>query len=221
MCGFDVFDVICLFVMKVYVQGCQYVVVGCWLILIGYVGYLEVEGMIGQILVEVIFVQSEVEVDMLMLFVDMLVVYIMQIMLLVDDMCGIIEVLQCWFIDFVGLDMCDICYVMQNCQVVVCELSEQVDVLFVVGVMNSLNLNCLCEIGIESGVLSYFVVDGLEVKVEWFVGVQMVGLIVGVLVFEEMVEDVISVLCVLGFVDVVMMVGCEEKVEFKLLVKFM
>ncbi len=77
--------------------------------------------------------------------------------------------------DIVGPDTRDICYATQNRQAAVRELSTQVDVLLVVGATNSSNSNRLCEIGAETGVPSYLVADGSEVKAEWFANAQAVG----------------------------------------------
>ena len=96
------------------------------------------------------------------------------------------------------------------------ELSGQVDVLLVVGATNSSNSNRLREIGTESGVPSYLVADGSEVKAEWVANAQTVGLTAGASAPEEMVEDVISALRAMGPVEVTTMAGREEKVEFKL-----
>ena len=164
----DVLDATCPLVTKVHVQGRQYVAAGRRLILIGHAGHPEVEGTIGQIPAEVILVQSEAEVDTLTLPVDTPVAYITQTTLSVDDTRGIIEALQRRFTDLVGPDTRDICYATQNRQAAVRELSEQVDVLLVVGATNSSNSNRLREIGTESGVPSYLVADGSEVKAEWF-----------------------------------------------------
>jgi len=214
--GLDVLDATCPLVTKVHVQGRQYVAAGRRLILIGHAGHPEVEGTIGQIPAEVILVQSEAEVDTLTLPVDTPVAYITQTTLSVDDTRGIIEALQRRFTDLVGPDTRDICYATQNRQAAVRELSEQVDVLLVVGATNSSNSNRLREIGTESGVPSYLVADGSEVKAEWFAGAQTVGLTAGASAPEEMVEDVIGALRALGPVEVTTMAGREEKVEFKL-----
>ncbi|WP_322035784.1 4-hydroxy-3-methylbut-2-enyl diphosphate reductase [Burkholderia cepacia] len=219
--GLDVLDATCPLVTKVHVQGRQYVAAGRRLILIGHAGHPEVEGTIGQIPAEVILVQSEAEVDTLTLPVDTPVAYITQTTLSVDDTRGIIEALQRRFTDIVGPDTRDICYATQNRQAAVRELSEQVDVLLVVGATNSSNSNRLREIGTESGVPSYLVADGSEVKAEWFANATTVGLTAGASAPEEMVEDVIGALRALGPVDVTTMAGREEKVEFKLPAKLM
>ena len=214
--GLDVLDATCPLVTKVHVQGRQYVAAGRTLILIGHAGHPEVEGTIGQIPGQVLLVQSEAEVATLPLADDTPLAYVTQTTLSVDDTRGIIEALMRRFTDIVGPDTRDICYATQNRQAAVRELSKQVDVLLVVGATNSSNSNRLREIGTESGVPSYLVADGSEVKPEWFAAAQTVGITAGASAPEEMVEHVINALRALGSVEVTTMAGREEKVEFKL-----
>ncbi|HEY3537917.1 MAG TPA: 4-hydroxy-3-methylbut-2-enyl diphosphate reductase [Trinickia sp.] len=214
--GLDVLDATCPLVTKVHVQGRQYVAAGRTLILIGHAGHPEVEGTIGQIPGKVLLVQSEAEVAKLELANDTPLAYVTQTTLSVDDTRGIIDALMRRFTDIVGPDTRDICYATQNRQAAVRELSEHVDVLLVVGATNSSNSNRLREIGAESGVPSYLVADGSEVKPEWFANAQAVGITAGASAPEEMVEHVIGALRALGPVEVSTMAGREEKVEFKL-----
>ena len=160
--------------------------------------------------------QSEAEVATLDLPEDTPLAYVTQTTLSVDDTRGIIEALTRRFSNIVGPDTRDICYATQNRQAAVRELSEQVDVLLVVGATNSSNSNRLREIGAETGVPSYLVADGSELKPEWFANAQTVGITAGASAPEEMVEHVISALRKLGPVEVSTMSGREEKVEFKL-----
>ncbi|PLZ04145.1 4-hydroxy-3-methylbut-2-enyl diphosphate reductase [Burkholderia sp. WAC0059] len=217
----DVLDATCPLVTKVHVQGRQYVSAGRTLILIGHAGHPEVEGTIGQIPGRVLLVQSEAEVATLDLPLDAPLAYVTQTTLSVDDTRGIIDALLARFTDIVGPDTRDICYATQNRQAAVRELSTQVDVLLVVGATNSSNSNRLREIGSETGVPSYLVADGSEVKAEWFANVQAVGITAGASAPEEMVENVIDALRALGPVEVSTMAGREEKVEFKLPSKLM
>ncbi|KMZ12964.1 4-hydroxy-3-methylbut-2-enyl diphosphate reductase [Candidatus Burkholderia humilis] len=214
--GLDVLDATCPLVTKVHVQGRQYVSQGRTLILIGHAGHPEVEGTIGQIPGKVVLVQSEAEVDTLALAVDTPVAYITQTTLSVDDTRGIIDALQRRFTNIVGPDTRDICYATQNRQAAVRELSTQVDVLLVVGATNSSNSNRLREIGAESGMPSYLVADGSEIKADWFANAQTIGITAGASAPEEMVEHVINALRTIGHVEVTTMSGREEKVEFKL-----
>ena len=165
--------------------------------------------------------QSEAEVAHLDLPLDAPFAYVTQTTLSVDDTRGIIDALLRRFTNIVGPDTRDICYATQNRQAAVRELSTQVQVLLVVGATNSSNSNRLREIGSETGVASYLVADGSEVKAEWFAGVQTVGITAGASAPEEMVENVIDALRSLGPVDVSTMDGREEKVEFKLPAKLM
>ncbi len=214
--GLDVLDATCPLVTKVHVQGRQYVAAGRTLILIGHAGHPEVEGTIGQIPGKVLLVQSEAEVAQLELPEDTPLAYVTQTTLSVDDTRGIIDALMRRFSDIVGPDTRDICYATQNRQAAVRELSAHVDVLLVVGATNSSNSNRLREIGAESGVPSYLVADGSEVKPEWFANARTVGITAGASAPEEMVENVIDALRALGPVEVETMAGREEKVEFKL-----
>ncbi|MFX1674416.1 4-hydroxy-3-methylbut-2-enyl diphosphate reductase [Paraburkholderia sp. A2WS-5] len=214
--GLDVLDATCPLVTKVHVQGRQYVAAGRTLILIGHAGHPEVEGTIGQIPGTVLLVQSEADVAKLDLPLDAPLAYVTQTTLSVDDTRGIIDALITRFSDIVGPDTRDICYATQNRQAAVRELSIQVDVLLVVGATNSSNSNRLREIGSETGVASYLVADGSEVKPEWFANAQTVGITAGASAPEEMVENVIDALRALGPVEVSTMAGREEKVEFKL-----
>jgi 4-hydroxy-3-methylbut-2-enyl diphosphate reductase len=219
--GLDVLDATCPLVTKVHVQGRQYVSAGRTLILIGHAGHPEVEGTIGQIPGKVLLVQSEAEVAHLDLPADAPLAYVTQTTLSVDDTRGIIDALLRRFTNIVGPDTRDICYATQNRQAAVRELSKQVDVLLVVGATNSSNSNRLREIGSESGVASYLVADGSEVKPEWFANARTVGITAGASAPEEMVTNVIDALSALGPVDVTTMAGREEKVEFKLPSKLM
>jgi 4-hydroxy-3-methylbut-2-en-1-yl diphosphate reductase len=219
--GLDVLDATCPLVTKVHVQGRQYVAQGRTLILIGHAGHPEVEGTVGQIPGTVVLVQSEAEVESLALDVDTPVAYVTQTTLSVDDTRGIIDALQRRFTDIVGPDTRDICYATQNRQAAVRELSTQVDVLLVVGATNSSNSNRLREIGAESGVPSYLVADGSEIRAEWFADARTVGITAGASAPEEMVEHVIDALRAIGPVEVSTMAGREEKVEFKLPAKLM
>ena len=219
--GLDVLDATCPLVTKVHVQGRQYVAAGRTLILIGHAGHPEVEGTIGQIPGKVLLVQSEAEVALLDLPLDTPLAYVTQTTLSVDDTRGIIDALLRRFTDIVGPDTRDICYATQNRQAAVRELSKEVEVLLVVGATNSSNSNRLREIGSETGVASYLVADGSEVKPEWFANVQTVGITAGASAPEEMVMNVIDALRALGPVDVTTMAGREEKVEFKLPSKLM
>jgi len=85
-----------------------------------------------------------------------------------------------------------------------------------VGAPNSSNSNRLREIGEEVGVPSYLLADGSELKPEWVKGANSVGITAGASAPESMVENVIDALRRLGPVDVTIMDGIEETIQFRL-----
>ncbi len=170
----------------------------------------------GQIPSPVLLVQNEAEVDALDLAPDTPVAYVTQTTLSVDDTQGIIAALQRRFTDIIGPETRDICYATQNRQSAVRELSKLVDVILVVGAKNSSNSNRLREIGEESGLPSYLIADGSELDPNWLVGMGTVGITAGASAPEVLVDDVIDKLRRLGPVEVPVLDGRQERIEFRL-----
>jgi 4-hydroxy-3-methylbut-2-enyl diphosphate reductase len=214
--GLPVLDATCPLVTKVHNQGKRYVGNGRTLILIGHAGHPEVEGTMGQIPGPVYLVQTEADVDKLDIPVDAPTAYVTQTTLSVDDTRGIIAALERRFTNIIGPDIKDICYATQNRQSAVRELSRLVDVILVVGATNSSNSNRLREIGTEAGIPSYLIADGSELDPDWVKDAGTVGLTAGASAPEVLVEDVIERLRRLGPVEVTMLPGRQETMEFRL-----
>jgi 4-hydroxy-3-methylbut-2-en-1-yl diphosphate reductase len=214
--GLPVLNATCPLVTKVHNQGKRYVAQGRKLILIGHAGHPEVEGTMGQISAPVILVQDEEDVENLGLAPDTPVAYVTQTTLSVDDTQGIISALQRRFKDIIGPETRDICYATQNRQQAVRELSRLVDIILVVGATNSSNSNRLREIGSEEGVPSYLIADGSELEPQWLEGIATVGITAGASAPEVLVDDVIDKLRRFGPVDVSVLPGREERIEFRL-----
>ena len=214
--GLPVLNATCPLVTKVHNQGKRYVAQGRTLILIGHAGHPEVEGTVGQISGPVVLVQTEEDVEKLDIPADTPVAYITQTTLSVDDTRGIIAKLQQRFSDIVGPEMRDICYATQNRQAAVRELSRQVDVILVVGAKNSSNSNRLREIGLETGIPSYLIADSSELQPEWVQNARTIGLTAGASAPEVLVEGVIDALARLGPVEVSVLDGRKETIEFRL-----
>ena len=211
-----VLDATCPLVAKVHGQGKRYVAQGRVVILVGHAGHPEVEGTLGQIAGPAVLVQTEQDVEALDLAPDTPVAYITQTTLSVDDTRAVIAALKRRFSDIVGPDINDICYATQNRQSAVRELCRFADVILVVGAKNSSNSNRLWEIGVEAGVPSYLVADGSELDAAWLRHASVIGITAGASAPEELVDDVITALRGLGPVEVSVLPGIEEKVEFKL-----
>jgi 4-hydroxy-3-methylbut-2-en-1-yl diphosphate reductase len=211
-----VLDATCPLVGKVHRQGKQFVKQGRTLILIGHAGHPEVEGTMGQIDAPVHLVQTVADVEALHLAADTPVAYVTQTTLSVDDTRAVIEALKRRFSNIAGPDINDICYATQNRQSAVRKLAEMADVILVVGAKNSSNSNRLCEIGVEAGIPSYLLADGSELDPAWVSAAGVVGITAGASAPETLVEHVIARLREIGPVELSVLPGLEENVEFRL-----
>jgi 4-hydroxy-3-methylbut-2-enyl diphosphate reductase len=214
--GLSVLDAVCPLVAKVHHEGQRYLDQGRVVILIGHAGHPEIEGTMGQLRGEVHLIHSKEDVERLDIPVETPVAYITQTTLSVDDTRATIEAVKRRFKDVIGPETRDICYATQNRQTAVRELATMVDLILVVGAKNSSNSNRLREIGEESGVPSYLVADGGELKDDWFDGKTTIGLTAGASAPEVLVDDVVSALARFGPVEVSALSGIEEKVYFRL-----
>jgi 4-hydroxy-3-methylbut-2-en-1-yl diphosphate reductase len=210
-----VFDATCPLVSKVHAHAARYADQGRALILIGHKGHPEVEGTMGRVNVPVHLVQTEDDVAALSLAEDRPVAYLTQTTLSVDDTKGIIAALKRRFSNIVGPDTKDICYATQNRQRAVQALSRLVDVIIVVGAQNSSNSNRLREIGAQAGVPSYLIADKDELDLDLVRGANTIGLTAGASAPNVLVEGVIGALRGLGPLDVVVLPGVQENVEFR------
>jgi len=213
--GLDVLDATCPLVSKVHKEGRRYAEQGRQIILVGHAGHPEVEGTIGQIGAKVHLVSDAAGVAALDIPVQSPVAYITQTTLSVDDTRATVAAITARFHDCVGQETRDICYATQNRQVAVRHLCAVSDVVVVVGSKNSSNTNRLHEIAREQGVPAYLVDGGREVKAEWFVGVEAVGITAGASAPEVQVQDVITALRRFGPVEVTTLPGIEETIKFR------
>jgi 4-hydroxy-3-methylbut-2-enyl diphosphate reductase len=211
-----VLDATCPLVAKVHKEGQRYSEKGFDIILIGHEGHPEVEGTMGRIPGRVHLVQNAVDVAKLDVADPEKLAYVTQTTLSVDDTREVIEALKARFPEIVGPDVKDICYATQNRQAAVRALAHQVDLVLVVGASNSSNSNRLREIGGETGVPSYLVEDVSVLDPSWFEGVNAVGVTAGASTPEELVREVIDKLGEFRELELSVMDGIEESIQFKL-----
>ena len=214
--GLPVLDATCPLVAKVHIQGKRYVAMGRPVVLIGHAGHPEVEGTMGQIPGPVHLVSTVEDVERLPLATDTPISYVTQTTLSVDDTKAIIAALLARFPDVVGPDTKDICYATQNRQTAVRDLAKVADVILVVGAANSSNSNRLREIGSEMGVPSYLIADSSELDPAWVEGAKVVGLTAGASAPEVLVDEVIDALGRIAPLDVSVLPGTQENVQFRL-----
>ncbi|WP_130620382.1 4-hydroxy-3-methylbut-2-enyl diphosphate reductase [Dyella amyloliquefaciens] len=194
--GLKVFDATCPLVTKVHMEVARLGRTGRSVVLIGHAGHPEVEGTMGQWNPanrgEILLVESVEDVAELEPRFPHELSYVTQTTLSVDDTKAIIEALRTKFTDIDGPRKDDICYATQNRQDAVRRLADAVDLMLVVGSINSSNSNRLRELAEKQGVSAYLI-DGAEhIEQRWLDGVTRIGLTAGASAPEKLVKDVIA-----------------------------
>ena len=194
--GLKVFDATCPLVTKVHMEVARLGRIGRSVVLIGHAGHPEVEGTMGQWNPsnsgEILLVEAIECVERMTPRFPQQLSYVTQTTLSVDDTKAIIEALRAKFPDIEGPRKDDICYATQNRQDAVRRLAESVDLMLVVGSVNSSNSNRLRELAEKQGVRS-FLIDGAEhIDRRWLDGVQRIGLTAGASAPDKLVRDVIA-----------------------------
>ncbi len=214
--GVDVFDATCPLVTKVHVEVAKMRAQGREIVMIGHRGHPEVEGTMGQASGGMHLVESVEDVARLAVSDPDNLAYVTQTTLSVDDARGITLALTERFPKIIGPKKDDICYATQNRQDAVKRLSAQCDLMIVVGSPNSSNSNRLREVAANAGIPAYLVDRAVEVKAEWLVGRERIGVTAGASAPEVLVREVVEQLRSFGDLEVVEQSGIEEHVTFPL-----
>ncbi len=152
-------DATCPLVTKVHLEAIKYAREGYTILLIGHEGHDEVIGTMGEAPEAIVLVEDEAAVDRIEVSDDAKLAYLTQTTLSVDDANRIINRLRARFPQIHSPPKEDICYATQNRQEAVRLLSDQADVIVVLGSQNSSNSQRLRELAAEKG-KSAFLVDG-------------------------------------------------------------
>jgi 4-hydroxy-3-methylbut-2-enyl diphosphate reductase len=140
--------------------------------------------------------------------------YVTQTTLSVDDTIEIITALKSKFPNIVEPKKGDICYATTNRQEAVKFMAPQVDLLLVVGSVNSSNSNRLKEVAQKMGVVSYMVDSADQIDPDWIVDCNRIGVTAGASAPELLVQEVVTRLKQLGVKSVRTLSGVEEHVTF-------
>jgi 4-hydroxy-3-methylbut-2-enyl diphosphate reductase len=211
-----VIDATCPLVSKVHREGQFHANKNRDVILIGHAGHPEVEGTMGRIPGTVHLVTNIEDVSTIGPINENEVAYVTQTTLSVDDTRDIITALKERFPKIIGPDVRDICYATQNRQQAVREVASDIDLLLVVGAQNSSNSNRLREIGVESGIPSYLIDDAQHFDPRWLDGVETIGITAGASAPEELITELINQLSLFAQIDLRLVAGVEENIQFKL-----
>jgi len=220
--GLTVFDATCPLVTKVHMEVARHCKAGREAVLIGHAGHPEVEGTLGQWLQNpprgnrIYLVETVDDVAALQPNFPKDLAYVTQTTLSVDDTQAFIGALKARFPEIVGPRRDDICYATQNRQDAVKELAGRVQLLLVVGSVNSSNSNRLRELAEKRGVHAYLIDGADDISDEWLDGVETVGVTAGASAPESLVQEVIACLQRKGGGQVQELKGIAENVVFAL-----
>ena len=196
--GLKVFDATCPLVTKVHLQVSRYSKDGIETILIGHKGHPEVEGTMGQYDQgnngQIYLVESVEDVLSLSVRDPQRLHFVSQTTLSMDDTARVIDALRKRFPAIQGPRKNDICYATQNRQDAVKKLTDDCDLVLVVGSSNSSNSNRLREIA-ENYHVDGYLIDGAEdIRDDWLVGKHRIGVTAGASAPEKLVQEVIDYL---------------------------
>jgi len=162
-------------------------------ILIGHEGHPEVEGTMGQLKPGKVRLVGSIE-DVNGLYIDgsESLAYTTQTTLSIDETAEIIDALKIKYPGIKGPDQGDLCYATTNRQKAVWEMVQKVDLFLIVGSANSSNSNRLREIGEEGNIPSFLIDGAKDIELNWFEGVNSVGISSGASAPETLVQEVVS-----------------------------
>ena len=220
--GLRVFDATCPLVTKVHMEVARHCRAGRDVVLIGHAGHPEVEGTLGQWVNHaprgnnIYLVENPADVESLEVTYPEDIAFVTQTTLSVDDTQAVIDALRKKFPAIGGPKHDDICYATQNRQDAVKELAGRVELVLVVGSVNSSNSNRLRELAEKQGVPAHLVDGAEDVREEWLQGLSAVGVTAGASAPESLVQGVIERLRELGGDGVSEIAGIPETIEFAL-----
>ena len=214
----DYIDATCPLVSKVHKGAARFYRDGCRLILIGHAGHPEVIGTMGQLPAGAVLpVETVEDVDRLDIPADTPLAYVTQTTLSVTDTQDIIARLTARFPEIRKPRSSDICYATSNRQDAVRALSEEADLILVIGAENSSNSNRLLEVAQQSGCNdAYLIASHDDIDWSWFTGKSCLGLTAGASAPEELVQGVITACAERFEIEVTLLNHTEENMHFPL-----
>jgi 4-hydroxy-3-methylbut-2-enyl diphosphate reductase len=209
-------DATCPLVTKVHREALNFAREGYTIVLIGHEGHEEVEGTMGEAPEHIVLVQTEQDVEELVIEDPERLAYVTQTTLSVEETSAILARLKERFPSIVGPRTDDICYATTNRQAAVKELAGQCDLLLVIGSRNSSNSVRLVEVARDVGTEAHLIDGKEEVREEWLAGKRTVGISSGASAPESLVRDLVGFFRERGVAEVDTLSAAREDVRFML-----
>ncbi|WP_309619190.1 4-hydroxy-3-methylbut-2-enyl diphosphate reductase [Salinibacterium sp.] len=210
-------DATCPLVTKVHREATRFARDDFEILLIGHTGHEEVEGTMGHAPERTTLVTGPADVPNVVVHNPDHLVWLSQTTLSVDETMETVRLLRERFPNLQDPPSDDICYATQNRQVAIKKVSQDAELVIVVGSANSSNTVRLVDVALEYGARAAYRVDyASEIRQEWLDGVATVGVTSGASVPEVLVREVLDDLADAGYSDVSEVVTAEEDLMFSL-----
>lgn len=209
-------DATCGLVTKVHSAVKRFAQKGYQIILIGHKNHVEIIGTAGEAPDVTTIVESIQDVEALSFSSDQKLFYATQTTLSLDDVKEVSEALLKKFPYIESIPSSSICYATTNRQLALRQITDEAELVLVVGDPNSSNSNRLREVAEVRGIASYLINDEKEIDPFWLDGVKVIGLTAGASTPETIVQACIQRLKDLGVSEVEDVVFVEENVVFQL-----
>ncbi|CRX39508.1 4-hydroxy-3-methylbut-2-enyl diphosphate reductase [Estrella lausannensis] len=209
-------DATCGLVTRVHSAVKRFAALGYQILLIGHRNHVEVIGTAGEAPDVTTIIESKEDVDNLAFAPGEKLFYITQTTLSLDDVKDITEALIDKYPTVETLPSSSICYATTNRQMALREITDQTDLILVVGDPQSSNSNRLREVARNRGVKAFLINNEKEIDPEWMEGVKVIGLTAGASTPEPIVQRCIERLIELGVGEVEDVVYTQEDVVFQL-----
>jgi 4-hydroxy-3-methylbut-2-enyl diphosphate reductase len=197
----DTIDATCPLVTKVHREALRFAQDGYTIVLVGHADHEEVEGTMGEAPERIVLVESERDVDELVVEDPERVAYVTQTTLSVDETSSIVERLHERFPSIAGPRTDDICYATTNRQAAVKQMAGDCELMLVIGSRNSSNSVRLVEVARDCGTEAYLIDNAGEVREEWLTGKRIVGISSGASAPDNLVQDLLDLFRARGVKD--------------------
>jgi 4-hydroxy-3-methylbut-2-enyl diphosphate reductase len=209
-------DATCSLVTKVHSAVKRYAQKGYKIILIGHRTHVEVIGTAGEAPEVTTVVESVSEVQGLPFTSQDKLFYTTQTTLSLDDVKEITEALIAKYPHIETLPSSSVCYATTNRQMALREITDEAQLVLVVGDPRSSNSNRLREVAEVRGIPSYLINDETDIETQWIEKADVIGMTAGASTPESVVKRCIEHLLQLGVTHVEEIVFTEENVYFQL-----
>lgn len=209
-------DATCGLVTKVHSAAKRYAEKGYKIVLIGHRKHVETIGTAGEAPEATVVVETAEEAEALSFPQEQKLAYLTQTTLSLDDVKEITDALLKKYPKIETIPSSSICYATTNRQMALRQITEQADLVLVVGDPKSSNSNRLREVAERRGRSAYLINGANEIQPGWLAGVATIAMTAGASTPESIVQACISRLKELGLEEVEEVSYTEEDVFFQL-----